>query len=124
MGNQRDSTLCDLFEAILGAMYLSCGLKKTEQFVCNCFEQKFPEPKELLNTLNPKGRLQEYAQHRWRRAPEYILLCSSGPPHAPSYIMEAHVNRFRATGSGNSRKNAEIAAATKMVRYLSKRFKF
>ncbi len=123
-GNDRDSTLCDLFEAVLGAMYLSCGMEHTRKFVFDCFEKDFSEPKDLLNELNPKGRLQEFSQSRWHKTPEYRLLSTSGPPHAPFYMVEVCIERFCASGSGNSRKNAEVAAAAGMVRFFARRFKF
>ena len=123
-GNDRDSTLCDLFESVLGAMYLSCGVEHTAKFVNSCFEKDFSDPKDLLNTLNPKGRLQEFSQGRWHKAPEYRLLCASGPQHAPSYMVEVCVSRFCAAGTGNSRKNAEVDAASRMVRFFARKFKF
>ena len=123
-GNDRDSTLCDLFESVLGAMYLSCGVEHTAKFVNSCFEKDFSDPKDLLNTLNPKGRLQEFSQGRWHKAPEYRLLCASGPQHAPRYMVEVCVSRFCAAGTGNSRKNAEVDAASRMVRFFARKFKF
>lgn len=122
-GYERDSTLCDLFEAVLGALYLACGMERTKKLVNELFARVCPEPKNLLNTLNPKGRLQEFSQGRWHRTPDYRLLYCNGPQHAPHYEVEVRIDRFCALGSGTSRKLAEIDAAKKMIRYLAKRFK-
>lgn len=123
-GNDRDSTLCDLFEAVLGAMYLSCGMEYTREFIHRIFARDFKDPGRLLNTLNPKGRLQEFSQGRWHRTPEYRLFRSGGPQHAPFYEVEVRIDRFVASGTGNSRKNAEVDAAGRMVRFLSGKYKF
>lgn len=122
-GYERDSTLCDLFEAVLGALYLACGMERTKKLVNELFARVCPEPKNLLNTLNPKGRLQEFSQGRWHRTPDYRLLYCTGPQHSPHYEVEVRIDRFCALGSGTSRKLAEIDAAKKMIRYLAKRFK-
>ena len=122
-GNERESTLCDLFEAVLGALYLSCGLEKARKFVNTLFEADFSDPKELLDTMNPKGKLQEFSQSRWHRTPEYRLLRSGGAQHLPFFEVEARVDRFSAVGRGSSRKNAEVNAAGKLVRFFASRGK-
>ena len=123
-GFNRDSTLCDLFEAVLGALYLSCGMERTRDFVNSLFKNDFADPKELLNTLNPKGRLQEFSQGKWRKTPEYRLFRNGGPQHAPFFEVEVRIDRFCAMGYGCSRKNAEINAAAAMVRFFVKHFNF
>ena len=120
-GNGRDSTLCDLFEAVLGAVYLACGMEHTRKFIIPAFEEEFSEPQELLNTLNPKGRLQEFSQSRWHRTPSYKLFSSKGPQHAPWYEVEVTVANYSAIGAGNSRKNAEIQAAAKLVKFFCRK---
>lgn len=120
-GNDRDSTLCDLFEAVIGALYLACGMEHAGKFIVPAFEVEFAEPQELLNTLNPKGRLQEFSQSRWHRTPLYKLFSAKGPQHAPWYEVEVTVANYSAIGAGNSRKNAEIQAAARLVRYFAQR---
>jgi ribonuclease-3 len=121
-GYDRDSTLCDLFEAVIGALYLACGMENARTFVHNIFDKKFDDPKDLLNTLNPKGRLQEFSQGRWRCTPEYTLFRSGGLQHQPFFEVEVQVGNFRAIGRGNSRKNAEISAAVKLVKFFTKKY--
>lgn len=122
-GNDRESTLCDLLEAVLGAMYLACGLEHTRKFIHNLFREDFSDPAQLLDTLNPKGQLQEFSQGRWHITPEYTLLRSGGPQHAPYFDVEVRVDKFVAVGTGLSRKAAEVNAAVKLVRFLLRRFK-
>lgn len=121
-GNQRESTLADLFEAVLGAVYLGAGLETARKFVLELLTRDYPDPRRLLLSLNPKGQLQELAQGRWKRVPEYRLARRGGPPHLPFFEVEVKVGAFVAPGSGSSRKEAEVAAAVKMVGFLHHRF--
>ncbi len=121
-GNDRDSTLCDLFEAVLGAFYLSAGLEKTRKFIQNILNKKFPDPARLLLSLNPKGQLQEFAQSKWKQVPTYRLFRHQGPQHCPFYEVEVSVFRFTALGSGSSRKLAEVDAAGKLWLHLHHRY--
>jgi ribonuclease-3 len=121
-GNNRDSTLCDLFEAVLGAIYLACGLDKAKDYVHELFAKEFSDPKKLLNSLNPKGRLQEFSQAHWHQTPEYTLFQTWGVQHLPIFDVEVRVDRFCALGIGNSRKAAEAAAAAKMMNFLAFRY--
>ena len=121
-GNERDSTLCDLFEAVLGAVYLGAGLERAKNFVLDIMVKDFPDPRQLLLSLNPKGQLQEFVQRRWKRTPEYRLFRHGGPQHQPFFEVEVKVERFFAIGSGSSRKIAEVNAAAKMVLFLQNRY--
>ena len=118
-GAARRSTLADLFEAVLGAVYLDLGFAAAQQFVTPLLEASFSDPGELLLELNPKGQLQELSQRLYGRTPVYSILSVSGPQHLPHYDVEARVARFVAVGGGNSRKNAESAAAALLYRYLA-----
>lgn len=58
-GTERDSTLADLFEAVLGAFYLEAGYDAVKPFLLELIEQEFPDPAGLLQEINPKGALQD-----------------------------------------------------------------
>ena len=122
-GYDRDSTLCDLFEAVLGALYLSCGMEKTASFIHKLFDANCPEPKELLTTLNPKGRLQEFTQGKWHQTPEYRLFRHTGPQHSPLFEVEVKAANYCTIGSGTSRKLAETDAAGKLLKFFMRKFK-
>ena len=110
-GTERDSTLADLFEALLGAYYLDAGFDAARQFILAQFNAEFPEPHRLLTGLNPKGILQEYSQRRWNSAPEYTVLSISGPEHNPSFEVEVKVGSISALGTAHNRRQAESQAA-------------
>lgn len=122
MGSERDSTLCDLFEATIGAFYLDAGIDKVKEFLIPLIEKHYPDPEALLVSLNPKGALQEYTQKEFGVAPVYELLESSGPDHMPSYTYAAFVNKKQlATGTAHKRKAAESIAAEEALKVLLKK---
>ena len=117
-GNRRNSTLADLFEAVIGAIYLGCGMEAAKKFLLDELYRAYPDPKICLTSLNPKGRLQEYSQKKWGCTPEYRLFRHGGPQHKPFYEVEVHIEKYVSVGCGSSRKNAEIAAAAMLCSYF------
>ena len=112
MGRNRDSNLCDLFEAVIGAFFLDAGIDKVKSFVIPLIEKYFPDPAKMLNSLNPKGALQEYTQKEFGVSPKYKLIDSSGPDHLPLYTYSVSINdKQLATGKASKRKSAESNAA-------------
>jgi len=120
-GGDRDSTLADLFEAILGAWYLDAGLAPVRDFVLKIIREDFPDPRALLRTLNPKGTLQEFSQRRFGETPVYCVVESSGPEHDPLYKVEVKLREFSAVGSAKSHKGAESEAARVLLGILSQK---
>ena len=117
-GSDRDSTLADLFEAFTGAFFLELGFEAVRKFLLETFGRNFPEPRLLLQELNPKGKLQEFSQQNWGEVPRYSVLHSRGPQHLPVYDVEVSLRRFTAVGSGRSRKQAEFNAAAALCQFL------
>ena len=118
-GATRRSTLADLFEAVLGAVYLDLGFAAARDFVLPLLESSFSDPGELLLEINPKGQLQELTQRRYGRTPFYQVLGVFGPPHQPTFKVEARVGGWVAIGDGSSRKQAESRAAARLYRHLA-----
>ena len=118
-GADRDSTLCDLFEAVLGACYLDAGLETVRALVLELIREEFPAPHRMLAGLNPKGTLQEYTQHGMGFAPEYHVLKVDGPEHSPMYEVEAVAGEYRTLGHGGSRRLAEFDAAGAMIALIA-----
>ena len=118
-GADRDSTLCDLFEAVLGACYLDAGMMFARKFVLDLVKTEFPAPHRMLLNLNPKGSLQEYTQHKYGCPPVYKVLNVSGPEHNPCYEVEVSVSDHKALGQGGSRRQAEFAAADGLLKIFA-----
>lgn len=120
-GAFRDSTLADLFEAVFGAIYLSCGLDTCREWLTLLFAEEFPDPRQMLVKVNPKGKLQELSQHFWNCTPAYNVFSQSGPQHDPVYDVEVTLLQWVARGSGKNRKAAEGNAARNLYNYLHKK---
>ena len=118
-GAERVSTLADLFEAVLGAIYRDVGLDAARAYVMPLFRAYTGEPCTLLHSINPKGTLQEYAQRLHLSAPVYKTIHVSGPEHQPLYTVEVSLNNHSATGEAASRKQAESIAARKLYEFLT-----
>ena len=120
-GVERDSTLADLFEAFTGALYLEAGFERVREFVLELISTHFPDPRQLLLELNPKGKLQEFSQQHWNEIPRYTVLHHSGPQHMPLYEVEVQLHRYCALSRGRSRKQAEFNAAGILFHFLRKK---
>ena len=118
-GAARRSTLADLFEAVLGAVYIDLGMEAARGVVLPLLERSFGDPGNLLLEINPKGQLQELTQRRFGKTPLYQVLGVFGPPHLPNFRVEVRVGGWVAVGGGTSRKQAESDAAAQLCRYLS-----
>jgi ribonuclease-3 len=118
-GCDRDSTLSDLFEALLGAFYLDADWDTVKKFVLELVKKEFPDPDKLLLDLNPKGILQEYSQKKWNEPPIYEILSVCGPDHAPVFTVEVTVDQVKTSGTASSRKQAEIEAAKNAIVIIS-----
>lgn len=117
-GDRRASTLADLFEAVLGALYLNAGFDHVKRFCTALFASHYPDPRALLDVINPKGALQEFSQARWGETPVYKVLRVEGPEHQPNYEVEVALHHYVARGSGHSRKLAECDAAKNLGNYF------
>lgn len=105
------SALENVYEAIVGALYLDAGYDETHRFV---METVFPHisPKLAERPISPKSRLQEVTQRDLRCAPEYKLVAEEGPAHDPTFTSVVLVDGRRiGRGKGSSKKGSETAAA-------------
>lgn len=111
-GCDRPSNLADAFEALVGAIYLDGGLEPAKAWILSltaaAIQQIMDEPGEL----NPKGQLQETLQALAPVSPIYRILKEEGPDHRKEFVAEVEWNtRILGTGTGRSKKAAEIDAA-------------
>lgn len=118
-GNDRDSTLADLFEAVMGAIYLEAGFEVVNRVIVDLVCAIFPDPDKMLMEINPKGALQELAQRCWNTHPVYKTISVSGPEHQPIFEVEVQLNNHIAIGRAIGRKGAEMQAAQKLLVFLN-----
>jgi ribonuclease III len=120
-GSTRSSTLCDAFEALIGAVYLDSDFNTVRTFLLSILTAVFPQPNNLLVELNPKGLLQEITQKKWNLKPEYKIRETTGPQHDIIYVIDAYVaGKLYGTGNGKNIKSAESAAAKATLQLIPK----
>jgi len=110
-GRGRETILADLFEALIGAIYLDGGLEATRGFL---FENFSTDMEEILDTPqdNWKALLQDYCQKQYQEPPFYKVLQESGPDHHKTFDIQVIIkNEIVGQGSGSSKKTAQQSAA-------------
>lgn len=105
------SALENVYEALVGAMYLDGGWDVAEAFVTRTLKPHLAADRAEHPT-NPKSYLQECVQGDHGDPPAYKLVDTSGPAHEPTFTAVVLVGGARAgKGTGSSKKEAEAAAA-------------
>ncbi len=107
----RESIFSDLFEAILGAIYLDGGIAAVHKFFLKHFSSNM-----MLTVESPsknwKALLQDYAQKNFHQIPDYRLIDEVGPDHEKVFFVEVVINeKVLGKGEGLSKKKAEQMAA-------------
>ena len=115
-----DRMLEDALEALIGAVYLDGGLSAAKHSVLRIFGEDLLHVGKQLACGTPKSRLQEWSQSGHQGAtPEYKLIKAEGPDHARHYEAAVFLNgKQLGSGSGSSKKAAEITAAADALEQL------
>ena len=111
---------CDLFEAIVGAIYLDSDFENVKTFV---YHKLNLTEKLILETLNLsidyKTKLQELVQKSGKNEIVYRLIKKEGLSHQPLFTVELLIkNQSICTATGNSKKQAENECARKAIELL------
>lgn len=105
----NDTIIADVFEAILGSIYLSCGYDAAKKYVSEII---FPYIKQDFKFLGDyKTLLQELVQTD-KKSLEYVLISEKGEAHNKEFEVEVKINNITyGHGIGKSKKEAEQKAA-------------
>lgn len=116
-GGNKDSILADVFEALLGALYLDQGFKPCQDVIERFWHDEFFDMK--APPQHPKTGLQEWLQGRGLPLPEYRVTDQTGPDHRPRFVVTVFVEGYEPiSAQGLSRQEAEKeAAASFLARY-------
>ena len=112
-GANRDSLLCDLFESVLGAIYLDGGMEPARAYV-EKFLMSDMENKRLF--YDAKTNLQELVQKNEMGTIAYHLTGEQGPDHNKHFFVEVEIAGVR-YGRGDGQ-----AENMRSRRPLTKRF--
>ena len=106
-----DKILEDVFEAIIGAIYLDLGINKAYSYI-KSFIYNDIKHADLDVLTDYKTKLQEAMQAEHRNSVEYRVVEEKGPPHDKTFTVAVSFNGIiLAYGTGKSKKQAEEAAA-------------
>ena len=110
-GRNKSSILADTLEAVIGAVYIDCGLAAASGLVHRLFDPVIERSARLGAGLDWKTSLQELTAAQMLGVPDYQVE-ESGPDHQKSFRAVVRIGgRELGSGSGRSKKEAEQQAA-------------
>jgi len=108
---ESDKILENVFESLIGAIYLDAGLKAAYRFI-KYILLKDIKSYDADNLTDYKTKLQEEIQAEHRDAVQYVTISQSGPAHDRTFTVQVKYNDIvLGTGTGKSKKKAEEMAA-------------
>lgn len=114
-GRKNNSILANTVEAVIGAIFLDGGIRKTEKFIKEILLSNLDE--KLLDSLkDAKSLLQEFVQAQGLPAPKYEVVEEAGPDHEKIFTIEVQVlGKSLAKGKGKNKSEAAQKAAEKAL---------
>ena len=111
-GRARQIILANVYEAIVGAIYLDGGYEPARKFIA---ETIFPKADEMIKkniTEDYKSYFQRKAQEVESITPAYRVSSEAGPDHDKNFVVGLYLNKEKiAEGMGHSKQEAEQDAA-------------
>lgn len=116
--HRNDKILEDVFEALIGAMYLDLGLAITKKFFLGLIE-KHIDPQALVVDVNYKDQLMRHAQQQKMGMPEYSSEKTPVGDGKWMYTVSATWNGVTGRALHNTKKGAEQKAARLVLLQVS-----
>ncbi len=114
---ENENVLCDVCEAVIGAIFIDAGCDVAVNFVNNHWKELID--KNVAPPKDAKTLLQEVAHSRGLGNPVYKLIRREGSEHEPVFFMTVSLNGVaEQEGEGRNKKLAEQGAAAKMLDFL------
>ena len=104
-----DKQLANLFEALIGAMYLDGGIEPCRRLILDTI---WAHKEEAWKSTNYKGKLIEYCHSHEIENPIFLVKDISGPDHQKTFEIQVKIgSKTYASGLGTNKKTAEQTAA-------------
>jgi len=115
-GSDKERVLANLFEAVLGALYLDAGLDTAVAFVLRVFAKPLAAAESAV-VRDPKTRFQEWSHRDRQETPQYRLLHDTGEDGADDrFTVAVELGGVsHGEGTGRTKRAAERAAATRAL---------
>ena len=120
--NNKKAILADTVEAVIAAIYLdSNDLSIVTSFVIDNIKEQIEYASTHVGVKDYKTYLQEKLQVHGEVLIKYTIIKEEGPDHDKTFTAEVECDGQKlATGSGRSKKAAEMEAARKTIELLEK----
>lgn len=117
-GKFKKAIVADIFEALIGAIYLDLGYATARKTVLQIIVPYIENP-NITFFSDYKSALQEYVQ-TVQKSLTYNLIKEEGPAHERVFTVEVEVdNIIYGIGIGQSKKEAEQEAAKEALKKLA-----
>jgi ribonuclease-3 len=118
-GRARVGLAASLYESFIGAVYYEAGFARAKETVLETMGDVLDD---IAHTpiKSAKQVLQEWAQGEKLPLPVYRMLEVSGPEHQRAFEVEVDVGGNVARGTGASKREAQEAAAAKLLELVTK----
>lgn len=118
-GKYKKAIVADIFEALVGAIYIDLGYATARRVVMNIIVPYIKDPTKKF-FKDYKSALQEYVQTE-QKLLNYNLIKEVGPAHDKEFTVELVVDGLTlGVGIGGSKKEAEQEAAKEALSKLAK----
>jgi ribonuclease-3 len=122
-GRYKPANLAAALEAVIAAIFLDQGLSVTRGVVLGLINTELEKQISQGVSVDYKSELQEYTQANKQQAPSYHVIETSGPAHLKTFTVEARLgDMVLGTGTGTSKKKAEMEAAHLALTKIKKNF--
>ncbi|MBP3780376.1 ribonuclease III [Selenomonas sp. AE3005] len=118
-GRDRQTNLEDVFEAVIGAIYLDQGWETARDYVVRQLMPLFKQVEQGAILKDYKTILQELVYQDASQNVSYEMVGTSGPDHDKTFTFNVLITgRVMGTGTGRSKKDAEQKAARQALEKL------
>lgn len=116
-GFNRDSTLADLVESLIGAAYRDSNFDTARALILSLFEDRLNNTTSVDDLKDPKTRLQELLQGRGLERPVYTVVNTEGKSHELAFtvVCEIASHKVKVSSVASSRRKAEQSAAADVL---------
>lgn len=120
-GKDKEYLLANLYEATLGAIYLEHGYEVCKDFVSRTLLLKIDKIISQKLFIDPKTKIQEIMQSKFKLTPTYEILKEDGPDHDKVFTVGLYKGtEILSEGNGQSKQKAEEDAAKNAIDKIEK----
>ncbi|MBH44375.1 MAG: ribonuclease III [Gammaproteobacteria bacterium] len=119
---KKSLLLADVFESIVGAIYLDANYDKCKRILSKLFLHEIKNNEEI-GKKDPKTQLQEYTQAKNYALPSYKKTKLTSPDHKPRFKVSCKIDAFKQSYSvtSNTVKEGEQQVARIILRKLNEK---